>query len=45
MEIKESIGGFAIVKAESFDEAADLAKGCPVLNFGGNVEVREIMEL
>jgi len=45
MEIKESIGGFAIVKADSFDEAADLAKGCPVLNSGGNVEVREIMEL
>ena len=43
MEIKESLGGYAIVKAGSFDEAADLAKGCPVFGYGGNVEVREIM--
>jgi hypothetical protein len=45
MEIKESIGGYAVVKADSVEEAADLAKGCPVLNLGGNVEVREIMVL
>jgi hypothetical protein len=43
MEIKEAVGGYAIVKANSFDEAAELAKGCPVLAVGGNVEVREIM--
>lgn len=41
-EIKELIGGYTIVKAESLDEAAELAKGCPILTFGGNVEVREI---
>jgi hypothetical protein len=45
MEIKESIGGYTIVKAKSFEEAVDLAKTCPILNFGGNVEVREIAEL
>jgi hypothetical protein len=45
MEIKESIGGYAIVKANSLEEATDLAKGCPVLTSGGNVEVREIMVL
>ena len=43
MEIKEAIGGYAIVKANSVEEAADLAKGCPVLAYGGNVEVREVM--
>jgi hypothetical protein len=43
MEIKESIGGYAIVKANSFEEASELAKGCPVLTVGGNVEVREVM--
>jgi hypothetical protein len=41
-EIKELIGGYTIVKAESLEEAAELAKGCPILTFGGNVEVREI---
>jgi hypothetical protein len=41
-EIKELIGGYSLVKAESFDEAVEMAKGCPIYPFGGNVEVREI---
>jgi hypothetical protein len=41
-EVKELIGGFSIVKAESYDEAVEMAKGCPILEAGGNVEVREI---
>lgn len=41
-EIKESIGGYSIVKAADYDEAVELAKGCPILGRGGNVEVREI---
>ena len=44
-EIKELIGGYTLIKAESLDEATELAKGCPVLSFGGNVEVREINPL
>jgi hypothetical protein len=42
-EIKETIGGFIIVKADSVDEAVEFAKGCPVLQGDGNtVEVRKI---
>ncbi len=42
-EIKETIGGYIIVKASSADEAAEFAKGCPVLQGEGNtVEVRRI---
>jgi hypothetical protein len=41
-EIKETIGGYSIVKADSYEAAVELAKGCPVLQLGGNVEVREI---
>ena len=42
-EIKETIGGYIIVKAESVDEAVEFAKGCPVLAGDGNsVEVRMI---
>ena len=44
-EIKELIGGYIIVKAASLDEAAELAKGCPILNVGGNVEVRDIVAM
>ena len=41
--IKETIGGYIIVKADSFDEAVEFAKGCPVLQGEGNtVEVRKI---
>src|SRR3954466_87944 len=42
MEIKETIGGYTIVKANDLAEAAKLAEGCPGLSFGGTVEVREI---
>ncbi len=42
-EIKETIGGYIVVKAETVDEAVEFAKGCPVLQGEGNsVEVRKI---
>lgn len=41
-EIKESIGGYSLVKADSYEDAIELAKSCPVLSVGGNVEIREI---
>jgi len=42
-DLKETIGGLIIVKAESVDEAVEFAKGCPVLQGDGNtVEVRKI---
>jgi len=42
-EIKETIGGYIIVKADSIDEAVEFAKGCPVLQGEGNsVEVRKV---
>ena len=42
-EIKETIGGYIIVKADSVDEAVEFAKGSPVLQGEGNtVEVRKI---
>ena len=42
-EIKETLGGFIIVKAESVEEAVAFAKGSPVLQGEGNtVEVRRI---
>jgi hypothetical protein len=42
-EVKETIGGAIIVKADSIEEAVEFAKGCPVLQGDGNsVEVRKI---
>lgn len=45
VELKEMLGGNLVVKAETIDQAVELAKGCPVLQFGGNVEVRPVMNL
>ena len=43
-EIKETIGGYVVVRAENADEAAEFAKGSPVLQGEGNtVEVRKIV--
>ncbi len=44
-EIKESILGYSLVKASSIEDATSLADGCPILTFGGNVEIREINPL
>lgn len=44
-EIKEAIGGYIVVSADSLDEAAELSKGCPILHGGGNVEVRTIIPM
>jgi hypothetical protein len=42
-EIKETIGGYIIVKADSVEEAVEFARGCPVLQGEGNsVEIRKI---
>ena len=44
-DIKETLGGFIIVRAESADDAAEIAKGAPVLQGEGNtVEVRQILK-
>lgn len=40
VEIKESIGGLIIIRANDYEEAAEIAKGCPILELGGNVEIR-----
>ena len=37
------LGGYSIINAESLDEAATNAKGCPVLQSGGSVEVYEAL--
>ena len=42
-DIKETIGGFIVVKADSVEEAVEFAKGSPILQGEGNsVEVRKI---
>ncbi|MBL8189334.1 MAG: hypothetical protein JNK38_15100 [Acidobacteria bacterium] len=44
-ETKEIIGGYWIINAANYDEAVQLASGCPSLEFGSRVEVREVEDL
>jgi len=44
-EGKELVGGYLIVKANSLNEASELAKGCPGFEHACTIEVREISEM
>ncbi|XLS29685.1 YciI family protein [Flavobacteriaceae bacterium M23B6Z8] len=44
-EVKEIVGGYMLVKEENVEAAAELAKGCPIFEMGGQVEVRDIMQI
>lgn len=42
-DIKETLGGYLIVKADSVEEAVEFAKGSPILQGEGNtMEVRKL---
>jgi len=40
-ETKEVIGGFFIIEAKDYDEAVELSRDCPHLDFG-TIEVRQV---
>lgn len=42
---KQILAGNMIVKANSLDEAVEIAKDCPILLMGGSVEVRDIQPM
>ena len=42
---KQTVGGNMIVKANTIDEAVEMAKNCPILLMGGTVEVRSIQPM
>ena len=39
------LSGYSVLQADSLDAAATLAKGCPVLEIGGTVEVYEALPM
>jgi hypothetical protein len=43
-ETKEGVGGLFVIEAVDYDEATQIARGCPMLDHGGFVEVRGIVE-
>ncbi len=41
-EAKDLVGGFLLVSARDLAEATELAKGCPIFERDGSVEVRQV---
>jgi hypothetical protein len=41
----QTLGGNMIVRANSLEEAVEMAKNCPILMMGGAVEVRSIQPM
>jgi hypothetical protein len=39
------LGGYSVLTAASLAEAAELAKGCPLIGSGGSVDVYEAIEM
>lgn len=43
-EAKDLVSGILVISAASLDEAVQLARGCPIYEYSGSVEVRPLME-
>jgi hypothetical protein len=43
VEVKDFVQGYLLVEAKDLDQAVELAKGCPVLNLDGTVEIRPFL--
>jgi len=41
----KTLGGNMVVRANTLDEAVEMAKDCPILQMGGTVEVRDILPM
>ena len=39
------LSGYTIISADSIEVACDMAKGCPMLESGGTVEVAPVIEM
>ena len=40
---QDTVGGYITVESDSYENAVAIAKGCPILENGGSVEVREVL--
>ncbi len=40
-----TLGGNMVLKAESIEQATEIAKKCPILMMGGTVEVRDVLPM
>lgn len=41
-ETKEVLGGYYTIQADTYDDAVEIARGCPQMEYGGTIEVRQV---
>jgi hypothetical protein len=41
----EIVGGYISIKAADLNEAIEISKGCPIFNYDGVVEIREVAKM
>lgn len=44
-ESKDVVGGYTLIEVKDLAQAVELAKGCPIFEVGGSVEVRPVMKM
>ena len=44
-EAKDVVGGYSLIEAKDLAQAVEISKGCPILEVGGSVEVRPVMQM
>jgi hypothetical protein len=42
---KDMVGGYTLVEAKDIGQATELAMGCPILESGGQVEIRPVVAM
>ncbi|HYR89342.1 MAG TPA: YciI family protein [Terriglobia bacterium] len=45
VEVKDSIQGYMLLSASDMDQAVELARGCPILESDGTVEIRPFVSM
>src|SRR5437867_640431 len=45
VEVKDFVQGYVLVEAKDMDQALELAKGCPILEGDGTVEIRPFISM
>jgi hypothetical protein len=43
-ESKEAVGGYFLLAVDSIEEATEIAKSCPGLEYGASIEIRPVAE-
>ena len=45
VEVKDFVQGYLLIEAEDMDHAVELAKGCPIFENDGTVEIRPFLSV